>query len=109
MKSITISKLQKYIKEKDYHPDLKKDYFLKLSEEVGELAQAIRKNTTPANETSFKGSIEEELYDVLYYTLAIANLYDIDLETWIPVKERINDEKYGTHDADKLFSSFPIN
>ncbi len=47
MKNITISKLQKYIKEKDYHPDLKKDYFIKLSEEVGELAQAIRKNTTP--------------------------------------------------------------
>lgn len=76
MKNITISKLQKYIKEKDYHPDLKKDYFLKLSEEVGELAQAIRKNITI-----------------------------IDLETWIPVKERINDEKYGSHDADKLFSN----
>ncbi len=105
MKRITISKLQKYIKDKDHHPDLKKDYFLKLSEEVGELAQAIRKNATPANETSFKGSIEEELYDVMYYTLAIANLYDIDLETWIPVKERINDEKYGTHNADKLFSN----
>lgn len=65
----------------------------------------LRKNTTPANETSFKGSIEEELYDVLYYTLAIANLYDIDLESWIPVKERINDEKYGTQNADKLFSN----
>lgn len=40
MKSITISELQRYIKEKDHHPDLKKDYFLKLSEEVGELAKA---------------------------------------------------------------------
>ncbi|WP_200801324.1 MazG nucleotide pyrophosphohydrolase domain-containing protein [Clostridium sp. Marseille-P2415] len=105
MKSISISELQKYIKEKDHHPDLKKDYFLKLSEEVGELAKAIRKNTTPASDTFFKGSIEEELYDVLYYTLAIANLYNIDLEKWIPVKERLNDEKYGTHNTDKLFSN----
>lgn len=105
MKSISISELQKYIKEKDYHPDLKKDYFLKLSEEVGELAQAIRKNATPASDTFFKGSIEEELYDVLYYTLAIANLYDIDIETWIPVKERLNDEKYGTCNAKKFYSN----
>ena len=39
----TIKYLQHYIKEKDYKPELVKDYFLKLSEEVGELAQAMRK------------------------------------------------------------------
>ena len=31
----TIKYLQTYIKEKDYQPELLKDYFLKLSEEVG--------------------------------------------------------------------------
>lgn len=104
MNNITISGLQKYIKAKDYRPELKKDYFLKLSEEVGELAQAIRKNATPADESTFKGSVEEEIYDVIYYTLAIANLYDIEVEKWIPVKERLNDAKYGTQNADKLFT-----
>lgn len=39
----TIKYLQHYIKEKDHKPELVKDYFLKLSEEVGELAKAIRK------------------------------------------------------------------
>lgn len=102
MPHITLSALQRYIKEKDYRPDLKKDYFLKLSEEVGELAQAIRKNPPPASAVSFKGSVEEELYDVLYYTLALANAYGIDLEAWIPVKERLNDEKYGTQNAGRL-------
>ena len=39
----TIKYLQNYIKQKDYNPELLKDYFLKLSEEVGELASAMRK------------------------------------------------------------------
>ena len=40
----TIKYLQHYIKEKDHKPELVKDYFLKLSEAVGELAQTMRKN-----------------------------------------------------------------
>ncbi|MDL2225813.1 hypothetical protein LJC20_06440 [Eubacteriales bacterium OttesenSCG-928-M02] len=103
MQHTTIAALQQYIKEKDYHPEQIKDYFLKLSEEVGELAEAIRKNTAPVHESTFKGSVEEEIYDVIYYALAIANCYDIDVEKWIPVKERMNDLKYGTQNADKLF------
>ena len=39
----TIKYLQSYIRQKDYHPELLKDYFLKLSEEVGELSRAMRK------------------------------------------------------------------
>ncbi len=38
--NITIKYLQEYIKQKDYSPDKVKDYFLKLSEEVGELSKA---------------------------------------------------------------------
>ena len=41
---ITIKYLQQYIKSKDYNPDLTMEYYLKLSEETGELAKAIRKN-----------------------------------------------------------------
>jgi len=41
MQGILIKYLQEYIKSKDYHPNLKKDYFLRLSEEVGELARVI--------------------------------------------------------------------
>lgn len=39
----TVKYLQRYIKQKDYHPQLLKDCFLKLSEEVGELSRAMRK------------------------------------------------------------------
>jgi Predicted pyrophosphatase len=91
----TIKYLQEYIKTKDFHPDLTKDYFLKLSEETGELAKAIRKNLRPTEKTQIKETIEEEVWDVVYYALAIANCYDIDLETVIKLKEDINNEKYS--------------
>lgn len=102
MHEMTLSALQRYIRLKDHHPDLKMDYFLKLSEEVGELAQALRQQAVAADENSFKGSIHEELCDVLYYTLALANLYEVDLMQWFRLKEQLNDEKYGTQHAMQL-------
>ena len=40
---ISVAYLQSYIKSKDHHPELAKDYFLKLAEETGELARAMHK------------------------------------------------------------------
>lgn len=91
----TIKYLQNYIRAKDNHPELKKDYFLKLSEEVGELAKAMRKDLRPTT-GGIKETIDEELWDVVYYALAIANCYGIDLEQVIAEKEALNQEKYHT-------------
>ena len=90
----TIKYLQNYIRSKDHHPELKKEYFFKLSEEVGELARAMRKELL--NEDGIKDTIDEELWDIIYYTVAIANCYEIDLESVIKEKEVINNEKYNT-------------
>ncbi len=92
----TIKYLQNYIKSKDFKLELIKDYFLKLSEEVGELANAIRKNQLKKEYESIKGTIDEELWDVIYYALALANCYDIDIESVIKEKEDINNAKYNT-------------
>ena len=91
---ISIKKLQDFIKSKDYNPDLKQGYFLKLIEEVGELSEAIRKDIRLQG-NDIKGTVEEELYDVLYYVLALANVYDINLEECAQLKEKINKEKYN--------------
>lgn len=90
----TIKYLQKYIKEKDYHPELLKDYFLKLSEEVGELSRAMRKGLKAQNSTDILGTVDEELWDVIYYALAIANIYDIDIEQVAKVKSEMNESRY---------------
>lgn len=93
---ITLSYLQQYIRTKDHHPEALDGYFLKLIEETGELSRAIRKGLRPAADGQIKETIEEELWDVLYYVLAIANCYGIEIETVIPTKEEINNRKYQT-------------
>ncbi|MCL2200570.1 MAG: hypothetical protein FWB75_01280 [Oscillospiraceae bacterium] len=93
--SISIGYLQKYIKAKDHNPQLKDAYFMKLTEEVGELSRAMRKNLRPQSEGGIKETIDEELWDVIYYAIALANCYEIDLEEVIPLKENLNNEKYG--------------
>lgn len=92
---LTIKDLQAYIRQKDFHPEHKQVYFLKLVEEVGELSEVIRKNLRMDESQNIKGTIEEELYDVLYYVIALANLYDIDLEQCHYLKDEINLQKYG--------------
>ena len=88
-----IADLQKFIKERDYKPELKEKYFMKLIEEVGELSEVIRKDKRMLN-NEIKGSIEEELYDVLYYICALANCYDIDLEECHELKSELNQRKW---------------
>ena len=90
----TIQYLQSYIKQKDFHPELLKDYFLKLTEEVGELSRAMRKELKAQNPEDIQGTIDEELWDVIYYAIAIANIYDIDLEQVIKRKAQINEARY---------------
>ena len=97
--SLSIRKVQKYLKEKYKRtkPDDMKNtqrYFLKLIEEVGELAEVIRKDQR-MTENHIKGTVEEELSDVLYYTAVIANTYDIDLEKCFRLKEEFNAKRYG--------------
>lgn len=91
----TIRYLQEYLKKKDFQPGLEKEYFLKLTEEVGELAKAMRKGTRAEDAEHLKGSIDEEVWDVIYYAICIANLYGIDLEQVIAAKEEMNRIKYG--------------
>ena len=97
MKNITINYLQKAIKEIDTLPmgnSQKADrYFMKLIEEVGELSEVIRKDKRMKN-NEIKNTVEEELYDVLYYVMCLANTYNIDLENSITLKEILNAEKY---------------
>ena len=92
---LTIRKLQECIKNIDHTSNSNDKYMLKLMEEVGELAEAIRKDKRMENGKSIKGTIEEELQDVLYYIVCLANINDIDLQECIYLKEKLNCEKYN--------------
>jgi len=91
----TVKYLQSYIRAKDHHPELAQTYMLKLTEEVGELSRAVRKGLR-RTDSGIKDTIGEELWDVIYYVIALANIHDFDLETAIRDKEAINNIKYQT-------------
>ena len=50
-----------------------------LTEEIGELASAIRRSTNQFSDRK-KTSIEGEIMDVLSYLFQIADIFDIDLD-----------------------------
>ena len=94
MIEITLTELQKAITKIDHKNNAIDKYFYKLTEEVGELAKAIRKDKRLKNSDTIKGTVEEELYDVFYYVICLANMYDISLEECMFLKEELNAEKY---------------
>ncbi len=76
--------------------DLVHNLFL-MTEEVGELAKAIRKHNKLWNESGTttgdedtKAHVGDEIVDVLNYLLAIANRLDIDVEAAFRRKNAIN-------------------
>ncbi len=81
-----LREIQAMIKEKYYHYDVKSGALFLLAvlfEEVGELAEAVRKGDTKA--------VNEELVDVLFMLLSIANLFNVELENRLVEKYIKND------------------
>ena len=94
MKKIAISTYQTYLKEKYQKPSHTVGLFLKLVEEVGEVAEALNKQRGRKYDDGLS-SLSEELADVLHYALAIAAVNDIHLETVILEKDRKASIKYN--------------
>ena len=92
----TLLEIQKHLADecaaKGWDKNSITEVFLLLTEEVGELAKAVRK------ETAFKGEkkpeskdhLVEEIADVFNYLLEIANRFDVDLESAYRQKHSIN-------------------
>ncbi|TMW70887.1 MazG nucleotide pyrophosphohydrolase domain-containing protein [Alteribacter natronophilus] len=89
-KSIRLRELQERIGEREKSRGKNAAYF-KLVEEVGELAEVIRRNQRLKTKQTIKGTVEEELYDVLRSVVALANAYNIDLEECRLLKEAYQD------------------
>ncbi len=69
--------------------------FLLFSEEVGELAKAIRNARQLFSEKDRPPShhLAEEMADVLSYLLDLANRFEVDLETALRAKEKVNQQR----------------
>lgn len=92
----TLPELQRYMdeicKERGWTKDSSAEKFLLFTEEVGELAKAIRKTRGLYQEKARQKhlELEEEFADVLSYLLDLANCFQVDLETAFREKEQVN-------------------
>lgn len=95
----TLSDLQKYLalvcQERGWTKDTWSEKFVLFSEEVGELAKAMRKKAGLYDEQAKKSTLnlEEEFADVLSYLLDLANHFEVDLEKAFRAKEKVNESR----------------
>lgn len=96
----TLADFQKHIKdmciERGWDKNSHLEIFLLFTEEVGELAKAIRNKTelyAEDKKTIKHQELEDELADVFNYLLDLANYFDIDLETAYRNKDKKNSER----------------
>ena len=94
----TLSDIQDYISKvlelRGFSNQTVKDKLLLLTEELGELTKAVRKNSPGAsvdhNRICNYDSIESEIADVLIVLISIANVLNIDVFKCLKEKEKIN-------------------
>ncbi len=96
----TLADLQQYMKavceERGWDTNNSLELFLLFSEEVGELAKAIRNHRGLYQEEAKKNKrfeLEEEFADILGYLLDLANHFGIDLEQAFREKEAVNAQR----------------
>ncbi len=92
----TLKQLQEYVrqvvKERGWDKNNELELFLLFSEEVGELAKAIRDQRGLYTERGgeSRSNLEEEFADVLAYLIDLANFFDVDLTEAFRGKEQKN-------------------
>jgi NTP pyrophosphatase (non-canonical NTP hydrolase) len=83
MKMTTIKQSQDWVKEawkKAPKQVTEKDELLFLLEEIGEMAECLRKINGNKNNKQFEADLEKELGDILLCLFTLAIRYDINME-----------------------------
>ena len=94
----SLPELQKYYKDKckerGFDHETPQDIILLMTEELGELARAIRKQAgIKSSDKSKINPIEEEIADLLIYLLHLSEISGIDLEQAFWKKEEENNKR----------------
>lgn len=97
---ITIEALQAYLFERYGSWGQEQGLFMKLVEEMGEVAEVLNKRTgrKATDGTDLNAELGKELADVIHYTVAIAAVNGLDLSRIILEKDKAASVKYH-HDV----------
>ncbi|KYP16965.1 MazG nucleotide pyrophosphohydrolase domain-containing protein [Streptococcus parauberis] len=96
MNKLAIITYQDYMKNiyKSHQGD--QGLFMKLVEEVGEVAQVLNiKEGRKQADINIDEALSQELADIIHYAFAIASINNIDLESVILEKNKSASLKYG--------------
>ena len=97
--TISLTELQEHLdktcRENGWDKNSVTQVFLLFSEEIGELAKAIRKETGFKGETKPENhdNLREEFADVLNYLMELANRFDVSLAEAYFEKHEINSHR----------------
>ena len=94
MNELIVRQLQEYISLRYYGKATSTGLYMKLAEEMGELAEVLNKIDGRKLNTG-DTSIEKELADIIHYAVAIAVVNDIDLTSAIIEKDITASIKYN--------------
>lgn len=94
MKQLTFQELQNYLALKYKEGRTSTGLFMKLVEEIGEVAEVLNQ-LEGRKENTGEISLEKELVDVIHYTVAIASINHIDLSKAIIKKDKQAAIKYN--------------
>ena len=96
---ITIDVLEKYLLERYGGWANEQGLFLKLVEEIGEVAEVInmRSGSKKATDADLTNELGTELADMIHYIVAIAAINNIDLTSIMLEKDKKASVKYN-HD-----------
>jgi len=93
MDKLALEDIQDYLSNKYKDKVTPESLFMKLIEEIGEVAETL--NQAKGRKNGDDTSLEKELADVIHYTIAIASVSNIDLSSAILEKDREASIKYG--------------
>ncbi|MGV3009907.1 MazG nucleotide pyrophosphohydrolase domain-containing protein [Streptococcus thoraltensis] len=94
--SLTLSDLQNYLANHYSDDRDEQGFFIKLVEEVGEVAEVLNKRAKrkSSGDENLQEELGKELADLIHYAVAIATVNQIDLTSVIIEKDRSAALKY---------------
>ena len=94
---VTINELEDYLFDHYKDGGIDQSLFMKLVEEVGEVAEVLNKKAgrKSSSDEDLQVQLGNELADVIHYAIAIASLNGLDMNQFIIEKDKVAAVKYN--------------
>ena len=94
--NVTIAELESYLLDHYENGGIDESLFMKLVEEIGEVAEVLNKKAErkKSDSENLQSQLGNELADVIHYAVAIAALNGLDMNQFIIEKDKTSSVRY---------------